>query len=82
MNRYYIFFGSLILLLQSCIGTDILEVEPIPERIVFTASLEAIKVGEAFTFEASHFDEFGMETSNAIAWSSSDASIMPIGTQW
>lgn len=79
MNRYYIYFGSLLLLLQSCIGTDILEVEPIPERIVFTSSLEAIKVGEAFTFEASHFDGFGMETSDPIAWSSSDAVVMTIG---
>lgn len=78
MTRY-LFLGSMLLLLQSCIGTDILDVEPIPERVVFTASLEAIKVGEAFTFEATHFDEFGMETSNPISWSSSDAAIMTIG---
>jgi hypothetical protein len=74
-----IYLVCLLFLLQACIGTDILEIEPIPERIVFTASLEAIKLGEVFTFEATHFDEFGMETSNPITWSSSDAAIMPIG---
>lgn len=75
-----IYLGCLLSLLQSCIGTDILELEPIPERIVFTTSLEAIKVGEAFTFEATHFDEFGMESSMPISWSTSDQSIMIIGS--
>ncbi|MEQ8711706.1 MAG: DM13 domain-containing protein [Cyclobacteriaceae bacterium] len=77
--KRYLFFGSILLLLQSCIGTDILDVQPIPERVVFTASLEAIKVGEAFTFEATHYDKFGMATSNPIAWSTSNAAVMTIG---
>ncbi|MEM8895880.1 MAG: DM13 domain-containing protein, partial [Bacteroidota bacterium] len=45
----------------------------------FTESLEAIKVGEAFTFEAVHFDEFGMQTSNPISWATSDPAIMAVG---
>ncbi len=62
----------------SCIGTDIVEQELIPERVQITSKADSIKVGESFTFEAQYFDNLGNPVVSDFVWESSDPGIISI----
>ncbi|MEQ9300380.1 MAG: DM13 domain-containing protein [Cyclobacteriaceae bacterium] len=79
--KRYLYLGIVLLLLQSCVGTDILEVEPIPERIVFTERLISIELGSTFSFSATHFDALGDPTNDVVQWSSSNPELLSIDSQ-
>ncbi len=80
MNRI-LYLTFVLILFQSCIGTDTLEIEPIPERIVFTERLVSLELGTTFDFSVTHFDEFGNPTNAMVQWSSSNPEILSVDNQ-
>ncbi len=74
--------NTLLILLSavfaSCIGTDIVEQELVPERVQITSKADSIKIGENFTFEAQYFDNLGNPVASNFLWESSDPAIISI----
>lgn len=69
------FIGSL----AGCIGTDIIDdfVEP---RIALVNPIDAIIVGDRYSFEAAYFDNTGVKQPATFQWNSSNQNILEIGT--
>lgn len=62
----------------SCIGTDVVDQELVPERLAITAKADSIKVGETYMFEAQYFDNLGSPVAANITWESSDPGIISV----
>ena len=73
----YLFSLLLAVLVQGCIGTDIVDdfVEP---RISATNQVEALLVGDSYLYQASFFDNTGVERPASFQWSSSDQQVLLI----
>ena len=70
----------MLVLLSRCIGTDILEIVVVPERIEITRIVQTLEVGTEFTFEADFFDNTGTPAQQAVAWRSSNPEIIAINS--
>ena len=66
-----------ILALSGCIGDDIIEdrVDPV---VRISNAIDTLKNGTSYQFEATFFDEVGMETMIDLSWSSSDENVISI----
>ena len=67
-----------MLVLSSCIGTDIVEELQVPEEVTISEAVDSLRIGDSFQFAASHFDDFGQKTEQTISWSSTDETIISI----
>lgn len=66
----------ILLLLQSCIGTDIeTQVEPI---LRISKSVKSMRATRTFLFESEYTNEFAMPTSTDVLWESSDPAIISV----
>lgn len=66
------------LALSSCIGTDIKEELEVPEEVTISEAVDSLSIGDSFQFAASHFDDFGLKTTENINWASTDPAIIEI----
>ncbi len=72
---------SLLLLLSFCTGVDLID-DYVPPVIRITSSTTSIPVGKAITFEASYFNNVGMQIDEAsIVWSSANPEILTVDAQ-
>lgn len=67
-----------VLALSSCIGTDFVEELEVPEEVTISEAVDSLSIGDSFQFAASHFDDFGLKTSQTINWSSTDPAIINV----
>ena len=74
----FYFLVSLALTLSSCIGTDILDVELFDPEVRIVSQVVSLEEGTTFQFMGIYLDEFGMEASANLQWSSSDETIISI----
>lgn len=65
------------LLLQSCIGDDII-FDEVPEAIRILNPLDTLGLGENYQFEGRYTNNIGVEEARTITWSSSDQAIISI----
>ncbi|MGK7396497.1 MAG: DM13 domain-containing protein [Candidatus Cyclobacteriaceae bacterium M3_2C_046] len=74
-----IYYVPLVLILCfSCIGTDIVEQELVPEMMRISQKVEALKVGETFMFGADYFNNTGELSGVPVMWSSTNSNIIAI----
>jgi uncharacterized protein YjdB len=66
-----------VLVLHGCIGDDIIEdrVDPV---VRVSNAIDTLKNGTSYQFEATFFDQVGMEVMIDLSWSSSDENIISI----
>jgi hypothetical protein len=66
-----------VLVLHGCIGDDIIEdrVDPV---VRVSNAIDTMKNGTSYQFEATFFDQVGMEVMIDLSWSSSDENIISI----
>ncbi|MEN7550531.1 DM13 domain-containing protein [Rapidithrix thailandica] len=72
---------SLFLISMGCIGTDVLELTPVPPRLKITSSVLSLKVGESHQFAATYYDEYGETQAATVQWTSGNSSIIQIDPQ-
>ncbi|MDN5203206.1 DM13 domain-containing protein [Fulvivirgaceae bacterium BMA10] len=68
----------MLVIVSGCIGTDFIEDVLIPPRVVISAKVDSLKVGESFQFVGEYYDSLGEEKPRQIAWQSSDANIISV----
>lgn len=69
---------TLSIFIAGCIGTDYIDDPTVPERLVISPRVDSILVGQTVQFSATHYDEYGQETQQSIAWQSSAPAIVSI----
>lgn len=78
MRKLPLFFIlSIGLIMQSCIGEDIIE-DAVPEEIRFLNPVESIEASEAYQLNTRFFNNVGEEQTVEIDWSSEDPSIATV----
>ena len=75
--NYWLALGLLLTLMQSCIGTDVVDdfVEP---RVSLLNKIDVMLVGDQHLFEAAYFNNTGLRESARFEWSSSDLDVTQI----
>ena len=74
-------FGFLFLLsltLASCVGTDLVDEEVVPEKIIITSSFSSAMVGDEISLAALYFDRFGYEENCDFTWETENENIIEI----
>ncbi len=66
-----------IIVLNGCIGDDIIE-DRIDPVVRISNAIDTLKDGTSYQFEASFFDQVGMQTMIDLTWNSSDENIISI----
>lgn len=74
----YLLMLAFTILLQGCIGTDVVEDVLVEEQVSISTRLQSLAVGESFQFSADYFNNMGMLEMADIQWSSSDANVISI----
>ena len=77
MKFKYIFPFLLFLAISSCIGDDIIDDE-IDPFVRINNPIDSIQINTEYLFEATYFNNVGMEVENDLSWKSSDESILQI----
>ena len=77
MKKYLGFLVLALILLQSCIGDDVLE-DAVPADLRIVSATDSVTVDSTFLFEAKYFNILGEEEAQTITWTSSDASVLSI----
>ena len=76
----YLFLLSLPLL-WGCIGTDVVDIELVEEKLTINTRLSTLAVGESYEMMADYFNQFGEKEGATISWSSSNDQIISIDIQ-
>ncbi len=76
-NVIFLLITCQILLLNSCIGDDIVEDRVDPELRIMNP-IDSLQLGSQYTFIATYFNEVGIEESQEIAWTTDDNSIVSV----
>lgn len=72
----YVFFIAL-LTFNSCIQEDIVD-DAVPEEIRIISSVNSLKIGDIVKFEASYFNNVGIQENKTIVWESSNPNVLSI----
>ncbi len=82
MNRLKLYCLSLTLMvfIQSCIGTDIVDDVIVPEELNIVTGVDSLRIGDSFQFVADYFDSLGQKQDVPLEWLSTDNSILSIAT--
>lgn len=62
-----------------CVGTDIVN-DSIPTRVAIKNPIDSLQIGVDYQFEASYYDESGVEAPAAINWISTNSQVVSIGS--
>lgn len=65
-------------LLLGCIGTDVVDIELVDEKLTISTRLSSLAVGDTYQFMAGYFNNLGEEEMATISWTSSDENIISI----
>ena len=73
--------GLMLLSISSCIGTDVVDVELVDERLAIDTRLTSLAVGESYQFMADYFNNMGEEEMATVNWSSSNEGVISISAE-
>jgi len=77
----YRYVVTMIFLLISCIGVDYEDDPIVGERIEVDQQQVALRVNETHQVEATFYDQYGLQKSTALMWSSSNSTIASVNQQ-
>lgn len=75
--RLLIFIFTLALMLQSCIGDDIIN-DTVTEEFRITSNIDTLAVGDSYQLQARYTNNIGETENLPVIWSSSDDSVLSI----
>ena len=70
----FVWLLLLIFLGQGCIGDDII-FDEVPERVTISTLIDSLQTGKTHTFQATFFNNIGIEEERPVLWSTSDENI-------
>lgn len=73
--------GLMLLSISSCIGTDVVDVELVEERLAIDTRLTSLAVGESYQFMADYFNNLGEEEMATVNWSSNNEGVISISAE-
>lgn len=71
----------LALLSTGCIGTDVVDVQLVDERLAIDTRLASLGLGDSYQFMAEYFNNMGEEEMATVNWSSSNESVISISNE-
>ena len=75
--KFLIYFFPIVLLLSGCIGDDIINDTVDPELRIMNP-IDSLTVGQSHQFDATYFNNIGLEETVDIVWNSSDLEVLNV----
>ena len=68
----------LILFLGSCVGTDLVDEQIVPEKLSITSNFNNAKIGDKIKLQANFFDSYGYKSDCDVTWETKNEGVVKI----